>query len=251
MIGEFSHPLHLGGDGVQISSNSGSSWSIESWKQGISARYGKFFNAKQGYVTGGDWPNNTLSRLNKFPIQLTHHIHHTGKRLEVHHETAPQISGYRGVIASTVDAGKSWNTLVNWTTEGVYFNEISCSDFLNCWTVAEGVNKTTLVPAAYIYGTNDGFKTIQLQHYFEHGSLIAINMLNVKYGWAAGADLRRVGLNLFEGTFFLTLDGRTWTQSQRVGNFYPMDVSTVDTEYAYAAGLNEIALADLAQFGPH
>jgi len=165
-------------------------------------------------------------------------------------KTSPQVDGYQGVIASTVDGGKTWKTLVNYTKEGVYFNEISCTDFMNCWVVAEGVNKTTGVAAAYIYGTTDGFKTIQQQQYFEHGSLIAVNMKTPTFGWAAGADLREEGLTLFKAVFFLTMDGKNWKPFQQVPNFYPMDVSTVDTDYAYAAGLNEDTLAELVQYAP-
>jgi len=250
MIGEFSHPQHPGGDGIQISIDGGLTWTVHNWNQNISARYGKFLSWDVGYVTGGDWPENNASRLS-FPVQLSHHLHHDGKNFKIHKRSVPQVDGYRGVIALTVDSGKTWKKLVDWTAEGVYFNEISCIDINHCWVVAEGVNKTTGTTAAYIYGTADGFKTITKQAYFEHGSLIAVNMLTATYGWAAGADLRESGLNLFKGTFFLTQDGKTWTEFQQVGNFYAMDLSTVDKDYAYAAGLNEIALADLVQFAPH
>jgi photosystem II stability/assembly factor-like uncharacterized protein len=249
MIGEFSHPAHLGGDGIQISTNGGLSWTQHNWNQNIDARYGKFLSADVGYVTGGEWPNNTMSRF-QFPVQLSHHIHHDGNNFKVNREASRDVPGYRGVIALTVDSGKSWKTLVNWTLEGQYFNEISCTDINTCWVVSEGVNKTTGVTAAYIWGTTDGFKTINQQAYFEHGSLMAVNMLNSTYGWAAGADVRRSGINEFKGTFFLTTDGKTWTQNQQIGNFYAMDVSTVDDQYAYAAGLDEVALAALTQYAP-
>lgn len=43
MIGEFSHPLHLNADGIQISTDGGRSWKVESWNEGIGARYGTHY----------------------------------------------------------------------------------------------------------------------------------------------------------------------------------------------------------------
>lgn len=250
LIGEFSHPLHLNGDGIQISTDSGNTWRVQDWKQNIDARYGKFLSADVGYVTGGDWPGNNATR-SSFPFQLSHHIQHDGEKYVFNKQASPMIEGYRGVIALTLDSGKSWKTLVNWTAEGVYFNEVSCTDINNCWVVGEGVNKTTGVTAAYIYGTTDGFKTLKQQYYFEHGSLMAVNMISPTFGWAGGADLREHGIHVFTGTLLLTQDGKTWTVVGQIGNFWAFDISTVDAAYAYSAGINELGLADLAQYGPH
>ena len=44
-------------------------------------------------------------------------------------------TGYIGLISSVTNEGKNWKLMVNETDQGIYFNEISCTDVNNCWYV--------------------------------------------------------------------------------------------------------------------
>ena len=49
------------------------------------------------------------------------------------HSTAANVTGYQAILASATNNGKTFNTLINMTDQGVYFNQISCIDSQNCW----------------------------------------------------------------------------------------------------------------------
>ena len=107
-------------------------------------------------------------------------------------------TGYIGLISSVTNEGKNWKLMVNETDQGIYFNEISCTDANTCWyviklrlwiyllnnfsllnlfyrTVAQGVdgfgNDTSM-----IYHTTDGWNTFDIQLTVPGASLTCIDV---------------------------------------------------------------------------
>jgi len=156
--------------------------------------------------------------------------------------------GYYGLIASATSNAANWTVLVEIKNKGMYFNQISCLDENNCWAVGEGVNASAGTNAAWIYATTDGWQSHTVQHYFQGGSLIAIQMLSPTYGIAAGALLPSESSRELQGAFFSTTDGETWTQQGSILGFYALDISVVDENNAFAAGIGSSGLASLARY---
>jgi len=58
---------------------------------------------------------------------------------------ATDVSGYQAVIASVSNDGSQFNTALNLTGQGVYFNQISCSDINNCWSVFPSLSSSIIL----------------------------------------------------------------------------------------------------------
>eukprot|EP01095_Lingulamoeba_sp_RSL-Kostka_P007959 TRINITY_DN25_c2_g1_i1.p1 TRINITY_DN25_c2_g1~~TRINITY_DN25_c2_g1_i1.p1 ORF type:complete len:404 (+),score=196.09 TRINITY_DN25_c2_g1_i1:35-1213(+) len=252
LIGSWANVLDLDGNGVQISNDGGKTWSSHNWGYAVSARYGSFQSKDQGFVVGGDFPTTDSSSLKeRISHRLTQHLTHTGsnvvyKKYEPRADEPP--AGYSGIIAQGTNGGSDWNLLVNITEQGLYFNQISCTDANNCWACAEGINKTNAEPWAWIYHTSNGWKSYDIQLSVPGGSLVTIDMLSPTFGWAGGALLDSSADASYEGQFWQTKDGKTWTLYQQIGNFYVFDLSVVDEGHAYAAGTTPIGLSSFASF---
>jgi len=161
--------------------------------------------------------------------------------------------GYIGLIASASSGSSQWALLQNFTNQGLYFNQISCSDQNNCWAVCEGNNVTTGAVSAWIYATNDGWSTYSIQMTFEGGSLIAIQMVNSTFGWAAGGILPEsstAGRPGFTAYVFETTDGKTWNTLSTLTGLYILDVAVIDENNGFALGINEAGLANFARYAP-
>ena len=76
-------------------------------------------------------------------------------------------------------------------------------------------------------------------------------MLSTTYGWAAGALLQGQVDGDFDGQFWVTTDGKTWTLDSSIKNFYPFDLSVVDSNTAYAAGISPVGLSSFAGYTPN
>jgi hypothetical protein len=215
LVGQWTSGKEPKGNGVQISTDGGPNWSGQDWNQGTDARYAWFESADFGYVAGGTWPENETDPFS-LPKKLSKHLVFTGKSVElVRHRNnkrlpgQPTPPGYQGLIAKATSAASSWTTLVNLTNQGLYFNQISCTDQNNCWAACEGNNITNGAVAAWVFATSNGWQSYTTQLYFEGGSLTAIQMLSPTFGWAAGALLPTNEQEEFKGAFFQTTDGQT------------------------------------------
>lgn len=265
IIGEWSDPTNFAGNGVQVSLDAGKTWNGHNWNQGTDARYGWFASKDQGYVAGGMWPATSSQGARKISslfgarpsYPISRHLHYDGRRMNVVRSEATKavgdvdVSGYQAIIAYATNSASQYNTVLNLTGQGVYFNQISCVDVNTCWAVAEGTNKTNGYDAAYVYFTNNGWKTFSTQLYVEGGSLAAITMLNSTFGWAGGALVQSTSDSpdaASYGQFWLTTDGKTWTLNQEIRNFYVFDISVIDGANAYAAGVTNLGLSSLARF---
>jgi hypothetical protein len=259
LVGQWVSLKDPQGDGVQISTDAGKTWIGQNWPAGTSSRYAEFISADFGYVTGGQWPDENSTDTFVLPKRLSKHLTYNGRNIQFVPDTkvythVPNANtiGYQGVIALATSAASSWQVLVNLTNQGLYFNQISCFDQNNCWAVCEGNNITNGAVAAWIYATNDGWKTMSVQYYFEGGSLITIQMISATFGWAGGAFIPSSGSRAeLVGAFFVTTDGMTWTLNGNPKGFYAMDLSVIDENYAYSAGLSELGLSSLARYAPN
>jgi hypothetical protein len=72
--------------------------------------------------------------------------------------------------------------------------------------------------------------------------------LSTTFGWAAGALLQGDVTGDFDGQFWVTKDGVTWTLDSQIKNFYALDVTVVDTNTAYAAGIAPVGLSSFAGY---
>jgi len=259
LVGQWVSAKDPTGDGVQISTDAGKTWTGQNWNMGTESRYAEFLTQDLGYVTGGQWPEDNGTDTFTLPKRLSKHLVYDGRNIQFVPDTklykqrpsANEGIGYQGVIAMASSAASSWTTLVNLTNQGLYFNQISCVDQNNCWAVCEGNNITNGAVAAWIYATTDGWKTSSVQYYFEGGSLITIQMISPTFGWAAGAFIPESGSRAsLVGAFYKTTDGMTWTLDGNPKGFYAMDLSVIDENYAYSAGLSELGLSSLARYSP-
>jgi photosystem II stability/assembly factor-like uncharacterized protein len=259
LIGQWVSLKDPQGDGVQISTDAGKTWVGQNWNMGTSSRYAEFLSADLGYVTGGQWPEDNSTDTFVLPKRLSKHLVYNGRNIQFVPDTKPykhQVKngyeeiGYQAVIAKATSGASSWQVLVNLTNQGIYFNQISCVDENNCWAVGEGNNITNGAVAAWIYATTDGWQTYNVQYYFEGGSLIAIQMITSTFGWATGAFIPESSAAEMVGAFYQTTDGMTWTLNGNPKGFYGMDLSVIDENYAYSAGLSQVGLSSLARYAP-
>jgi len=251
-------------EGAAPEYSQGQTWEGQDWNYGpiAEARYANYFSGDFGYVVGGTWPEESSTVYSSFdrtrPRKLTKNLMFDGHSLRaVPHKPSPRDGfgdGYIGLIASTASGSSQWTLLQNFTNDGLYFNQISCSDQNNCWAVCEGNNVTTGAVSAWIYATNDGWSTYSIQKTFEGGSLVAIQMLNSTFGWAAGGLLPaestangRAGITAY---VFQTTDGKTWNTLSTLNGLYIFDVSLIDENNGFAIGINEGGLANLARYAP-
>lgn len=258
LVGQWASAKEPNGDGIQISTDGGPTWTGQEWKQGTSSRYASFISKDYGFVTGGEWPEVNSTKSLSLPRRLTKHLIFDGKTVKRYrphvaatpnniHVTQPIPPGYVGIIALATSEASQYQTLVNLTNQGLYFNQISCIDENNCWAVCEGNNITTGAVEAWIYATTDGWKTYNIQLSYEGGSLVAIAMLSSTFGWAGGAYVGDGDAPL-QGSFYQTTDGMTWTLAGQLRDFYAMDISVVDENNAFASGITEIGFSSLARY---
>jgi len=218
---------------------------------GTPSRYASFISQDMGYVTGGQWPEDNTTDIFSIPKRITKHLLFTGTNIQFRPDTKVRVNAndYEGVIAMASSGASMWKLMVNLTNEGLYFNQISCVDQNNCWAVCEGNNVTNGAVAAWIYATTNGWQTWSTQLYFEGGSLITIEMISPTFGWAGGAAIPQEGKEAeLIGAFYKTTDGMTWTLEGSPKGFYAMDLSVIDMNNAYAAGLSSLGLSSLARY---
>jgi len=252
LVGVWSDAGDFQGNGIQLSTDGGSTWKQQNWPYSPDARYAWFESSDMGYVAGGDFPSTSdVTRFIDYPLNHRITLNRRTHEYKVNTEEFgnKMISGYSGILASVTNGGSDWNVLLNITGEGLYFNEISCTDVNNCWLCAEGIDNKTGSDIAYIYHTNNGWQTYDVQLSVPGGSLITVSMLTPTFGWAGGALLQSTDAD-YEGQFWLTTDGQTWTLDQTLANFYVFYLSTTSQQYAYASGIAPVGLSSFASYAP-
>jgi len=261
-------------NGVMVSHDQGKSFDffnitvLRTW-----ARYGAFPSANVWYVTAGHWPNDNAPPLSTakgqeeyaFSSAITYKRHPTTKNLypelsrgssKEHHEETPETDGvipppgWNAEIVKTTDGGNTWVSQF-WNTSHYYFNQITCSDENHCVAVAEsqwkpgkGRPKTSGI---WIFQTTDGstWKEVFFQE-ADFMSIFGVTYVSPQVVWACGCDL---GSDPLFGFFWVSRDGgTTWKHEQSVKDVYPVQMSFLDPEHAWAVGPNEDQQSSLIKF---
>jgi len=247
-VGTWGKVGDLKGDGVLMSSDGGNTFKPHDWDQISYARYGSFVDSETGFVAGGQFPSNNDSQRH-----LTQHLSIDGGILDVHpvkHHEGAVNDTYAAVIAYTKTGGKTWSELYSnkgTAKTGFYFNGINFVSATQGWVVGEGINATNDTPYSFIWGTTDAGSTWTQQFYAEHTSLIQITMLSPTFGWACGGQY--VGsLKDMKGTFYVTTDGKTWTESGAIRDTYQLNIDVVDQNTAYSVGLTILGVCSVYKY---
>ncbi|MFM7200887.1 MAG: WD40/YVTN/BNR-like repeat-containing protein [Myxococcota bacterium] len=236
LIGMWSTMLDYG-EGVAASSDGGRTFYYFDWGMDTSARYGSFISPAVGFIAGGEWPDDSLSRVGGGDYRFSQHVRIPGEAMP---ERAG-ATGYRATIAKTVNGGESWELLFD-DYDRFYLNQIEFTDELNGWVVAEGDE------GAYILGTHDGGYTWTEQHMQVAGSLMALKMVNAQEGWAGGATITPTG---FKSLLLHTTDGgNTWVEHPETLRYWIMNIDTLPDGRAWAVALNPASMFSILQYVP-
>jgi uncharacterized protein YchJ len=213
-------------NGVAVSFTGGRTFTHYDAKVNTSSRYGDYPSKNVWYVAAGTWPDQgtkaeRLAKRAAGEVQITQKMklkRVTNANGEVEHKIEFNLdykpSGsndvYQAGLSKTTDGGKTWTQL--YWNDHFYFNAISCPSENVCFVVGEA-ERDSQQPGVRILRTQDGGKTWKVVMYNSDPSysLIAMDMINEKEGWAGGGQLANPPH--FQGHFWHTVDGGdTWTQ---------------------------------------
>jgi len=234
-------------NGAAVSFDGGKSFTHYDVGVNTSSRYGDYPSRNTWYITAGTWPEqgtkaerradreNGLVRINqKLSLRRT-----TNANGEVKHKfefdlnynaTKKRNGKYTAAIAKTTDGGKTWKT--QFYNEDFYFNAISCPSERVCFAVGEAEGDSDK-PGVRIMRTQDGGATWTTVMYnpTPSFSLIAMDMVNEKEGWAGGGQL--ASPPNFQAHFWKTVDGgNTWNLEKLAYN-YITDYSFIGKGFPY------------------
>jgi len=226
-------------NGVCISFDGGSTFAHIDAKLNTSSRYGDYPSRQVYYVAAGTWPdqgNKAARREARMrgehqisqKMKLVRSIDANGAishKVDFDLDYQPKGNGnYQAQIAKTTDGGKTW-TSQYWDTD-FYFNAISCPSINVCFAVGEA-ERDSAKPGVRIMRTLDGGKnwTTVMYNPDPSYSLIAMNMINEKEGWAGGGQL--AAPPHFQGHFWHTVDGGNTWQLETLAYNYVTDYSFI------------------------
>lgn len=196
--------------GIAMTDRNGVSTYVDSWvydfENLIPPRYGSFWNASYGFVSGGTWDASSSS-LSSQMYQLSERLSITidGNATLPNLSRRHQVNAYAAVIARTVN-GQTFETV--FTSNQFYMNQISMASPTVIVAVGEEcVNRCTCV----IIRSEDGGNTWRQVHASEN-SLVAIEMINEQEGWAGGVTEPSLDQPLNAFLLHTTDGGRSWTQ---------------------------------------
>jgi len=218
------------------------SWPYDAW-----ARYGSFFNATHGYVSGGYWPLSSSYDVVLGDAEATSIIplsKHVGMRMEGASGALPskysagaagalsankrQSEGYHAFIAFTADGGQTYREVYN-TYNDIYFNQIQCLDDATCFVTGEGPTRGVILKST------DGGNT--WREVFETSrSMVALKMVSFTEGWAGGAIY---GVNIRAYLVHTVDGGETWVEVDVSDLPYAIwDIDSVGADTVFAVGFN-------------
>jgi len=271
-------------NGVMISHDQGKSFnffnisSLRTW-----ARYGAFPSDNVWYVTAGHWPNDNsppsasalannevafssgitykldedknlypaLTRKSSFSAEELVPIE--GLTYDDEEESVDGVippPGWNAQIVKTIDGGKTWSSQY-YNSSYFYFNQITCSTETHCVAVGESQTRPgkgkPKVPGIHIFLTTDG------QHWDEvffqaadWMSIFAVTFVTPEVVWACGCDL---GSDPITGFWWISRDGgKTWKHNFSVKSVYPVQLSFLDPEHAWAVGPNDVENSALMKY---
>jgi len=251
-IAGTSNGFGLAGDfgkanGVAVSFNGGVTFTHYDAKVNTSSRYGDYPTRNTFYVAAGTWPGQGTKaerlarRREKGEVQITQRlkmIQTTNANGEIEHKfefntnyTRPAGNDvYQAGLSKSSDGGKTW-TQQYWN-DHFYFNAISCPTEKICFAVGEA-ERDSQQPGVRILRTTDGGANWKVVMYNADPtySLIAMDMVNEKEGWAGGGQL--AAPPHFQGHMWHTVDGGDTWKLETLPLNYVTDYSFVGTSAAY------------------
>lgn len=225
-VGESKIPT----SGLQISTDGGRTFFASGWGETIPARSGQFLTENLGFMAGG-----SAGSVSQFPELVGGDIFQNPDS-----SVSSGEATFVALIAKTTDGGKRWKNIFvqNGTIgSGFYFSSISFVSQKIGWAVAQGVQSVTV--CGYIYQTEDGGNSFQLQYFLQNGTFSKIQMLNSTHGWALGVAFGMSNEEPANGVsmvFFSTVDGgQKWEmESNFFPGYYPLDLDLLDYGSGYA-----------------
>eukprot|EP00004_Rigifila_ramosa_P010388 TRINITY_DN2222_c0_g4_i1.p1 TRINITY_DN2222_c0_g4~~TRINITY_DN2222_c0_g4_i1.p1 ORF type:complete len:386 (-),score=97.77 TRINITY_DN2222_c0_g4_i1:39-1196(-) len=228
------------GYGVSVSKDGGQTYEFYDW--GIAGppgyewpetpRYGSFLSSQVGFVAGGHWPSDSeidLLGIKGANYALSQYVRIPVPESQLPQKTQAKATGYRAVVAKTVDGGVTWELLYD-NESDYYFNQISMANETHGCAVAEGNN-------AYVLCTYDGGLNWETTLTVASASLVAVQFVDETYAVVGGADLQ-AGIT---AAFWESYDaGRTWARMPVVDAAFHL-VFNMDMEsrsVGYAAAIN-------------
>jgi len=242
------------------------------------ARYGAFPSDQVWYVTAGHWPNDNSPPLtdpemmdeysissmlsykrDAFTKQFKNALKKPADFEQKTDEVEPIIAddeevipppGWNAQIVKTTDGGNTWVSQY-YNTSYFYFNQITCATETHCVTVGESQTRPgkgkPKVPGIHIFLTTDG--THWNEVFFQEAewmSIFAVTFVTPNVVWASGADL---GSDPIRGFFWVSRDGgKTWKIDTEIKNVYPIQLSFLDSQNAWAVGPNDAQSSALMKF---
>lgn len=238
LVGSFTPPKTTGGtapvqvSGVATSTDDGATFQLSAPIPEGDARYGSFPSESTWYVSQGMWDTSedteyyAASAHVKYSkrtgaIKLTSGLSEGKWPLADSNST----TNWWGGVSKTTDGGKTWKQVLRTspTKDYIYFNQISCSNTLNCVVVGEGMEGPDGPQKTVAYTTFDGGETWETTLSGTNDvSMGAVTFVTATEAWLAGVGVN--GRNV-QGQFYHSTDsGKTWAMEQTVDNCVPMDI---------------------------
>jgi len=158
--------------------------------------------------------------------------------------------GWNAQIVKSTDGGQTWVSQY-WNTSYFYFNQITCASETHCVAVGESQTKPgkgkPKVAGIHIFLTTDGEHWDEV--FFQEAewmSIFAVTFVSDQVVWASGCDL---GSDPIFGFFWVSRDGgKTWKVSDTLKKVYPVELSFLDPQNAWAVGPNDDQNSALMRF---
>lgn len=238
-------------NGVAVSTNNGKDWEFFDAGLDHTPRYSSFPSDSTWYVTAGTWSAtddsltrdmfNTTSNVFHYSSKITAHLESNAVKMKFNfdQQLASTSSPYRGSIAKTTDAGKTWKTVYD--TSDLYFNQIDCFDELHCMAVGEANDN------AYVLSTSNGGATwATVFSTSDKSSMMGCNMLSKTEAWVSGGNFSPEDKALV-GLYWHTVDaGETWT-TESLLNAMSMDMDFAPNGDGYSTATSEV-VAGIAMY---
>jgi hypothetical protein len=231
VIGRFDNPqTELSVNGVAVATSASGQWDLFDIglkaSDGYYARYGSFPSSTTWYVTSGNWPFSTDSKLtnsivNRVSSRISIYYNVGDNTPQVTFISARNLLGtYPGAISKTTDGGATWTKVYD-SNGKFHLNEIDCFDVNNCFATGEDAKSAVILKTS-----NGGTSWSKVMSLTGPRSLHSVRMISATEVWVGGGE-PSVGPFAYKeivGLYYHSTDGgATWAKTSFNG--YGFDLS--------------------------